>query len=721
MTTPPDMPAALKKSGDDCFRNGDYPSAIRYYLRAIEVDASYIAAWNNLGYALSKSGRNEDAARCREKIAELRACEREQGETSPVSVSGTLDISRPAGVVRDQGGLRTELKIPSFSRPDQESSRTGTPGLPAAGPAVPDTDAPRDQGFWGRLKRPSLSPPDQDNRDPGVLPAAGTAVPDTDAPHDQGFWGRLKRHSLSSPDQDNRDPGVLPAGSTVPQDTTPDQSGFWERLRHSPKHPEEGNPVVGNPEPLTVAPEGGVDSSEPSRGASGLLSGRKFRIRSTTPHGQVMAGQDHEPQTARDALCMEGGEVFRFQGGRSVCSIRNCGQLIDGFDRVLEQSPDLSAGFRGIAFYSLGRYHEALADFDRELAKDPGSAGIWILRAGVLARLGREQDALYSCEQALKIDRESFDAWRQYGLVFKSLGHNQKALHALDQGLSLNPHSAEVWVARGQILHHLNRDHEALQSYDRALGIDPRSSDLWLMRARSLARLKREEEALVSLEQGIAANPDNPLLFICQGRMHHALGKSGEALAAYDRALTIRPDDASTWEAMGGVFRELGRYHDEAAAYDRAVAIDPENPAFSERRGDALARSGKLAEAAADFRKALAARPGDPHLILRLGTVLSQMGLGQEAATVLELLLEADEDGAGMKNMQGHALLALGRYREALASFNGALSRDPGNHEARQGLRAAEAALAAVSPEPFSLSGLPLWSGQGHMDKGDTG
>ncbi|MFA5294781.1 MAG: tetratricopeptide repeat protein, partial [Methanoregulaceae archaeon] len=232
MTTPPDMPAALKKSGDDCFRNGDYPSAIRYYLRAIEVDASFIAAWNNLGYALSKSGRNEDAARCREKIAELRACEREQGETSPVSVSGTRDISRPAGVVRDQGGLRTELKIPSSGPPNQDSSRTGMQGLPAAGTAVSDTDAPRDQGFRGRLKRPSLSPPDHDNRDPGVLPA-GSTVPQDTTPDQSGFWGRLKRPSLSPPDQDNPDPGVLPAGSTVPQDTTPDQSGFWGRLnRH---------------------------------------------------------------------------------------------------------------------------------------------------------------------------------------------------------------------------------------------------------------------------------------------------------------------------------------------------------------------------------------------------------------------------------------------------------------------------------------------------------
>lgn len=662
MTTQPDALLDLKKNGDACFTSGDYAGAIRHYLRAIELDATYIAAWNNLGYALSKSGRNEDAARCREKIAQLQAREREQGETSPESVSGTPDIPRPAGVVRKKGGLWTELNIPSFGRPDQESSRTSTAELPAVDTAGPDTDAPRDQS---------------------------------------GFWGRLKRHSLSSPDHDNRDPSVLPAGSTVPRDSTPDQSGFWERLRHPPKHPDEGNPAVSTPEPHAVAPEVGVDRGEPSRGPSGLLSGLKFRLRSTTPHGQGIAGQAQEPQTSMDALRMEGGEVYRFQGGRSACTIRNCGQLVDGFDLVLEQDPELSAGFRGIALYALGRYHEALEDFDRELVQDPGAAGIWILRAGVLSRLGREEEALYSCERALEIDPENFDAWRQSGFVLQGLGREQEALHALDRALSLNPHSAEVWVARGRILHTLSRDHEALQAYDRALAIDPRSSDLWLDRARSLSRLGREEEALASLEQGIDANPDNPSLFIWQGRMFHALGKFGEALQSYDRALTIRPDDARTWEDMGGVLHELGKYQDEAASYDRALTIEPGNPILYGKRGAALMLGEKYNEAAGDFRKALEFLPGDISLRRRLGTALAKAGKTDEAQEVLQPLLEASPDDIGMLKTRGEVFLSLSHYREALDAFREALSRDPDDREARQGARAAEAGLLTANTERF--------------------
>ncbi|MGD9491669.1 MAG: tetratricopeptide repeat protein, partial [Methanoregulaceae archaeon] len=118
-----------------------------------------------------------------------------------------------------------------------------------------------------------------------------------------------------------------------------------------------------------------------------------------------------------DALLMDGEEVFHFDGGPGTGTPGNESRLVGGFDRMLEQNPVLSAGFRGITRYSLGQYSEALEDFDRELAQDPGAAGIWILRAQVLARLGKDQDSLYSCEQALAIEKDNFDAWRQYGFT----------------------------------------------------------------------------------------------------------------------------------------------------------------------------------------------------------------------------------------------------------------------------------------------------------------
>jgi tetratricopeptide (TPR) repeat protein len=644
MTTHPDVPVELKKRGDDHFRNGDYTSAIRNYLRAIEHDPSYIAAWNNLGYAFSKSGRKEDAARCREKIVQLQALVAENPQTE-----------REPHRVQNVG-------IPESGRAQAGGRYIGEEAAPARTP----------EKFWSLLR----SSGDEAKQEVGEV-------------------------------RGPVDPGMKPVpGKAVPARTL---VNFWSLLSSSGRDPrQDAEEGTGRADPdMVLLTDSRGESSEKSQG---LFSGLKNRIRAIPQKlpDQTTSGAEGEEDAAIDALSMAGGEVYHFQGSRSVSTIQNSSQLVGGFDRVLEQNPGLSAGFRGIALYSLGRYREALEDFDQELSQDPGAAGIWILRAGVLTRLGREAEALSSCEQALQIDPENFDAWRQYGLALQSLNRVQEALFTLDRALSLNPYSAEVWVARGRILHGLHRDHEALQSYDRALAIDPRSSDLWVLRSHALARLGREEEGLASLEKGIAANPDNSSLYICKGRLYHALKKFEPALAAYDRALTIRPDDARTWEAMGSVLHELGKYRDEAAVYDRAIAIDPENAGLLGKRGDALGLCGRDEEAVADFRRALEFRPGDPGLIKRLGKALVATGRRDEAQAVLRPILEALPDGHVMLRDRGEALLSLGKNEEALQSFQEAVSRDPHDKQARRGMLAAEAApgtgSAPGSPESASAA-----------------
>jgi superkiller protein 3 len=108
--------------------------------------------------------------------------------------------------------------------------------------------------------------------------------------------------------------------------------------------------------------------------------------------------------------------------------------------------------------------------------------------------------------------------------------------------------------------------------------------------------------------------------------------------------------------------------------------------------------SEKPEDAVSDYRKALALRPGDPHVIQRLGDLLCRAGRRQEGEAVLQPLLEADSDGIEMKKAKGAALLSLGEYRRALASFQDALSLDPDDPEAQEGADAANAALSSEHP-----------------------
>jgi len=61
-----------KKAGDDLTKQEKYELAIESYKEAVTIDPKYIKAWNNLGYAYSKSGRVDEARKCKEKIDELK-------------------------------------------------------------------------------------------------------------------------------------------------------------------------------------------------------------------------------------------------------------------------------------------------------------------------------------------------------------------------------------------------------------------------------------------------------------------------------------------------------------------------------------------------------------------------------------------------------------------------------------------------------------------------
>jgi len=640
MTTPPDMPAALKKSGDDCFRNGDYPSAIRYYLRAIEVDSSYIAAWNNLGYALSKSGRNEDAARCREKIAELQA--------------GAADHAR---------------------QQDPQPVREGS-GIEGAPTQAPAAAVPVD-GFREWLRLPGKGGNRSVSQDQVPAPAAvvqdtGPGTPRTSS---DGFWEKLRLPGKGGNRDVSQDP--VPAPAAVVQDTGPgtprtSPDGFWEKLRLSTTMRRKGSGRKGS------------ESLEP--GCAGGDTGMITRSGLTGPEGP---------------LRMEEGEVFSSANGEdSMDTPESREQIIAGFDRILAGSDIDPAGLRGLSYYAMGMYREALGAFAQEAQADREYPGIYVLEASALLKLGRTDEALRSCEQALSEGKDSFEVLNLYGEILESRGRYGEALDAFDRALLINPHAVDTWAKRAGLLHGQRRDHEALQSCDRALGMDPESP--WLIRKKAaiLADLGRADESIAILDQGIAADPRDSTLIFEKGRILHRAGHASEALKEFDHALAISPGDPRAWEALALVFRDLGSYPDEAAAWERAATLAPGTPSYLASAGDAHREAGDYALSVTFLSRAVRECPEDLSLWHRLGRNLSLAGVWKDAAEAYHYITERDPADTRAWECLASALMELGRMEEALAALKKAGAPAPDKPAVHRG-------GGSDPPHPPWLGGAP--------------
>ena len=61
-----------KKAGDDYIKEEQYEKAIECFKEAIDLDPTYTAAWNNLGFSYFKLGRLDEAKKVKKKLDELK-------------------------------------------------------------------------------------------------------------------------------------------------------------------------------------------------------------------------------------------------------------------------------------------------------------------------------------------------------------------------------------------------------------------------------------------------------------------------------------------------------------------------------------------------------------------------------------------------------------------------------------------------------------------------
>ncbi|MFB6551911.1 tetratricopeptide repeat protein [Streptomyces sp. NPDC056405] len=235
----------------------------------------------------------------------------------------------------------------------------------------------------------------------------------------------------------------------------------------------------------------------------------------------------------------------------------------------------LAHAVRGSRLRHNGAYAEALAEYDRALALDPG-----------LAR-----------------------AYRSRAMTHGSLDDYDAALADIDRALALNPDDARSHAIRGDFLRTVKRYDDALRALDEAIRLDPATDFAW--GSRGALRLGRGDPhgALADLNQALELTPDYPWALARRARVWRALGEPARQRADLDRALAVHPDSAWILCERGDALRVRGHDTEALADYDRALALDPEYASAYASRGVSLAGLGRHDEALADLDRALELSP----------------------------------------------------------------------------------------------------------------
>ncbi|HEV2742267.1 MAG TPA: tetratricopeptide repeat protein, partial [Rubrobacter sp.] len=202
----------------------------------------------------------------------------------------------------------------------------------------------------------------------------------------------------------------------------------------------------------------------------------------------------------------------------------------------------------------------------------------------------------------------------------------------------------------------------------------------YLEQGETLASEGLIEEALSRFEQALESAPGNPEAIEAVGRALLNLGRLEEAEASFLDALEIDPE----WVAprMGLALVALGRDEPFKIVHhlERAIESDPGYPEAYVELGRYYGYMGEPALAKATFERWTGRHPEDADMLINAGLPLFDASDFAEAYAFFEKAVEAateEEQRSGALTFRANALDMLGRYDEAVASYEEVIAETP--------------------------------------------
>ena len=190
-------------------------------------------------------------------------------------------------------------------------------------------------------------------------------------------------------------------------------------------------------------------------------------------------------------------ELALYRQGISCAASGDLQIAVDCYARLLDLRSDFWEGWyeRGTTLEDLGRFSEAIQNYDRALSLYPkreALANIWLRRGNAF----------------------------QYGL-----GEYDAALACYDRVLQVQPDDAKVWLHRGNaLLYGYHQPDTAISSYGRSLELDPQSSLSWRNQGNAFMGLQRYSEAIGCYDRVLQLNPEDEIAIQARQQAQQGLG-----------------------------------------------------------------------------------------------------------------------------------------------------------------------------------------------------
>jgi len=229
----------------------------------------------------------------------------------------------------------------------------------------------------------------------------------------------------------------------------------------------------------------------------------------------------------------------------------------------------------------------------------------------------------------------------------------------------------------------------------RAVETNPTDPDARRNYAETLWHRKSLRDALLQLEQARRVAAEDPSLAVRIGELHLALKQINEASRIAGESLEMDPKFAPAWALRGRVAAALGQTREALADYQRSLGYAPDSRDVAILVAESYRQLNEPERALVALQRlADSYSPGEePQQVLLLeGMALMALGRYDDAVGSLSKAASRDRPTPEVLCQLAEAELRLGHFANAQSTLQQALALDP-NHPASRNLSARMAAV----------------------------
>jgi tetratricopeptide (TPR) repeat protein len=141
-------------------------------------------------------------------------------------------------------------------------------------------------------------------------------------------------------------------------------------------------------------------------------------------------------------------------------------------------------------------------------------------------------------------------------------------------------------------------------------------------------------------------------------------------------AINRYPNDSDLWNYKGVALAKLSRYDEAISCFDIAIMLNPKSANLLMNRGDSLSKQGRIEESIKSFDNALTLDVNNSRAWSLKARLLLNQKKYEEALECLDKATQKTNEKV-LWNDKGFTLAGLGRYQEAIQSYENVLKIDP--------------------------------------------